>query len=292
MSLNEFAQDAFLAGSRIAAPPIALSGSYPAAACFRDLQLTEIPEVMDRKGFNIGAALMRRWFRGSAFLLPDRWKRGYGIRHMDLPGSYIDSSTVSMKWAMQFARTQAVYGDLKSAVLGLSSEKSAKLSWDELYRCLTLDGKIASHETRFGDMASSLALIDSSHMNARPVSSNRWEKLADPLDDLYCALGAFTLHVSGRGRVIPSKRGVKIIHTVCVEELLFYIRDSYDFSGNQPLGYWGMDGVRKLPGRGLSMVENRSFNEWRSRKGLGADFLVFSDVRREKLAVPLQKSFP
>ncbi|MDO0510232.1 hypothetical protein KTU58_24005, partial [Escherichia coli] len=96
MSLNEAAQDAFLARSRVLGSSIALSASYPAAACFRDLQLTEIPDVMERKGFNVGASLMHRWFRGPAFLLPDRWKRGYEITHSDLPRGYIDESTVSM----------------------------------------------------------------------------------------------------------------------------------------------------------------------------------------------------
>jgi len=292
MSLNEAAQDAFLAGSRVLGSSIALSASYPAAACFRDLQLTEIPDVMERKGFNVGASLMRRWFRGPAFLLPDRWKRGYEITHSDLPRGYIDESTVSMSWAMQYARTQIVFDELRAAVLGQSSEKSEKLSWDELYRCLMKYGKIAPHETRFGDVESAIVLIDSCHMNARPIAANRWEKLTDPLDDLYCALGAFTLHVSGRGRIIPTKKGLKTVHTVYVEELLFYIRDSYDFSGDQPLGYWGQDGAHKLPGRSLSMVENRSFNDWRSHTGAGADFLIFSDVHRYKIPAPLHKVFP
>lgn len=292
MSLNESIQDTLLAGSRVLGSPIALSGSYPAAACFRDLQLIDIPDVMERKGFNVGASLMRRWFLGSAFLLPDRWKRGYGITHSDLPRSYVDESAVSMSWAMQYARTQAVFDELKAAVLGQSAERSERLSWDELYRCLMRCGKIAAHETRFGDAEPSIVLIDSCHMNARPVAANRWEKLTDPLDDLYCALGAFTLHVSGRGRVIPTKKGLKTVHTVCVEELLFYIRDSYDFSGDQPLGYWGQDGAHKLPGRGLSMVENKSFNDWRSHTGAGADFLIFSDVHRYKIPAPLHKVFP
>ncbi|MFD1837651.1 DUF6402 family protein [Paracidovorax cattleyae] len=129
-------QDAFLAGSRVLGSPIALSGSYPAAACFRDLQLTEIPEVMERKGFNVGAALMRKWFLGSAFVLPDRWKRGYEITHADLPRNYVDESTVSMSWAMRYARTQSVFDELRMAVLGQSSEKSEKLSWDELERVM------------------------------------------------------------------------------------------------------------------------------------------------------------
>ncbi|WP_353618477.1 DUF6402 family protein [Paracidovorax anthurii] len=76
-----------------------------------------------------------------------------------------------------------------------------------------------------------------------------------------------------------------------VERLGFYIRDCYDFSGNQPLGYWSSEGAYKLPGTHLSMVENKSFNDWRSRTGLGADFLVFSDVQWEALSTPLRKDF-
>ena len=84
-------------------------------------------------------------------------------------------------------------------------------------------------------------------------------------------------------------------------EVGVYIRDSFDFEGNQPLGCWSdgqpmMFSPVLLPGTAggmvfvpelmLTPVGNRDFREWRQRTGKGGDFLVFSDVKRVTLTPP------
>ncbi|WP_458214526.1 DUF6402 family protein [Paracidovorax citrulli] len=96
-----------------------------------------------------------------------------------------------------------------------------------------------------------------------------------------------------------------------VDELGFYLRDSYDFQdGNnfisQPLGCWGFNGVEcntSLRG-GINiedeiadispdtaaerkyLVQNSDFQKWRTKNQHGGDFMVLSDVHRVRLPFP------
>ncbi|WP_264080700.1 DUF6402 family protein [Paracidovorax avenae] len=65
-------------------------------------------------------------------------------------------------------------------------------------------------------------------------------RLSDPVDDFYGAMGEATLKVAVSGWVTPRGHGKVVI---AIDELAFYLRDSYDFNDDsllsQPLGFWG-----------------------------------------------------
>jgi hypothetical protein len=110
---------------------------------------------------------------------------------------------------------------------------------------------------------------------------------------MYCALGAFGIHVAGSGTVTPLPETTNEgTHQVRINQLGFYIKDTYDFNEEQPLGYWTEDGVTKSVGPGSFAVENKSFREWRERFKQGGDFMIFSNVRWEGLAKPLLWTYP
>ena len=281
---------AALAAARLLAKPIALDSQYPASACFRNIQLTDIPAVMSKHGFRVGAALMDRWFMAPAFSMPISWKGSAraGFDNRSLDGHHVDTTAVSMSWALRFGRTQETFTELRRAVLGTASVESLNRSKEELFSNLKRAGKFGAYVSTFGDGRSVLDLHETAHMNARPVSSNGLEKLTDPIDDLYCALGAFTLHVAAEGVITPLKRsGDQSTHQVDVHGLAFYIRDCYDFTDDQPLGNWNASEVQMLPARHLRLAENASFRQWRERHQRGGDFIVFSDIHRQKLSAPL-----
>ncbi|MDA8446599.1 DUF6402 family protein [Paracidovorax valerianellae] len=281
---------AALAANRLVAKPIALDSRYPAAACFKHIQLTDIPAVMNKNGFRMGAALMERWFIAPAFSMPISWKGSAraALDNRSLDGHHVDTTTVSMSWALRFGRTQDTFAELTRAVLGLSSIQSLNRSKEELFSMLRRAGKFGAHAATFGEGRSVIELHETAHVNARPVSSNGLEKLTDPIDDLYCALGAFTLHVAAEGVISPLKRsGVQATHQVDIHGLAFYIRDCYDFTDDQPLGNWDASEVQMLPARHLRLAENASFRQWRDRHQRGGDFIIFSDIHRQKFSAPL-----
>jgi hypothetical protein len=68
-----------------------------------------------------------------------------------------------------------------------------------------------------------------------------------------------------------------------VDKIGIYVRDSYDFNGQQFLGSWRETppAVSKDP---LSFppyqpVFNADFQRWRSTNHRGGDFLIFSDIK-------------
>ena len=98
----------------------------------------------------------------------------------------------------------------------------------------------------------------------------------DPLDDMLAALGRFNLRMAVSGYV---KEKCAFITSVGV-----YVRDSYDFVGDQSLGYWNSQtnyaGKNFLRG---DKVSNASFREYTAKTGKGADFLVDSDIKVTRL---------
>jgi hypothetical protein len=64
---------------------------------------------------------------------------------------------------------------------------------------------------------------------------------------------------------------------VTVAEVGIYVKDSFDFNDDQFLGFWG---YRDTP------TNNSDFREWRDQNNAGGDFLVFSDIKRTRLATP------
>lgn len=279
---------AALAAARLMAKPISLASNYPAAGCFKNIQLIDIPSAMEKNGFRMGAALMRKWFTGAPFEMPGAWKTGVSVDHRSLSAQHLDTSIISMPWALRFGRIQESYVELKNAVLGQGTERSFAFSQKELFNNLRKAGKLGSQASSFGTSQSVVDVHETAHINARSVSANGLEKLTDPIDDMYCALGAFTLHVAAEGVVTPLQRTAAApTHQIVIHSLVFYIRDCYDFSGDQMLGNWNTSEVRKAPSSNLYLVENASFRDWRSRHQKGGDFLVFSDLYREKLRTPL-----
>lgn len=58
-----------------------------------------------------------------------------------------------------------------------------------------------------------------------------------------------------------------------------HIFDSYDFNGDQPLGYWNSETGYVGPDfRKGDYVNNESFRKYRSESGYGSDYIVYSDI--------------
>src|SRR5688572_26720491 len=72
---------------------------------YKDFNLIEIPDVMKRAGRNVAAQLMERWFRNPGYTMPIDWKRGQ-INQQKLPGLFVDTSIVKMKWVQSFYRAR------------------------------------------------------------------------------------------------------------------------------------------------------------------------------------------
>lgn len=263
----------------------------------RLFQLRDIPGVMrSRLGWPVASNLMERWFNGAAFQMTEGVKGSLeGSRLNQLPASQLDDSTVTMEWAMGFARVRAAVQELQAKWASPAGMQQLKIrvgraSLGQNHSCW-----------RFGNLAQSPAVLDSTCQ----VNYLVFGKLGDPLDDLYGAMGEAQIKVAVSGVVTPQGGGKAGIE---VDELAFYLRDSYDFNDgrlfiSQPLGCWGFNGIECGLGTKMGvpiepqtvnespssvqsrkyLVQNADFRRWRESNNRGGDFMVLSNTLRIKL---------
>ena len=262
-----------------------------------------IPSIMRAQSppWEMGAALMDRWFSGSA-----RQLRGDPRLGKATDGGLLEiDNTITMDWVLQFSRARNVYDRLISLNnLGhfnvmTSIVRVAKAEFDQS----------GTNSTSFGvSQPSDDRVRDSMRCDSESVGDYE----TDPLDDLLAALGNFTINVipggtatqtsmksPGQAPQSPDDARTDITLT----QVSVYVRDSYDFNGNQPLGVW----QRPNNVRGTTLADlapilppptvfcpndevrigNLSFREWRDHTGFGQDFSVYSDLKIVTLATPL-----
>jgi hypothetical protein len=249
------------------------------------MNVADIPSVMRKKSWYVGARLMDRWFSRAPAIAPN-----YGPPVTDI---------VTMKWALAFERAKNAFWDL--AKNGLWNNVAAQ---KEITAMLGRNGYLSSFQgTRtFGDLTQPPPVLDENYINFRAVGGGYYEYVPyTDLDDMTAALGAFVFRLAVAGTVGPSLLeqpgtcGGSWGWDVSVQEIAIYIKDSYDFNGTQPLGFWDDDDAGVTPGfwgimlpgiLGRDLVTNGDFRDYRDENNVGGDFLVFSDVTRLTFAEP------
>jgi hypothetical protein len=213
----------------------------------RDSLLTAIPGEMEWNHWHEGAQLLETWFERPPAIAPN-----YSAPITNL---------IKMDWVLQFARAKTVFDQIVKGRIWTNVASQQRLR--ELLR------KLPPTASTFGNLTQPVTQIDDAWVNSRPVSSGG----VTP-DGLTAALGGFQLQVAVAGKVSRLPGGVV---SLTVEEVGIYVKDSFDFNGDQFLGVWG---YRDDP------VNNLDFRQWRSAHNMGGDFQVFSDVKRLPVVPP------
>jgi hypothetical protein len=213
----------------------------------RDSVLTEIPYEMAYEGWTQATELLETWFERPPATAPNY--------------SAPVTNVIKMDWVLQFARARSVYDQIMKERIWTNAASRGRMA-----TFLRQKPRIAGYP--WGDLSQPVTKVDEEWINSRPVQSGF------AYDALAGALGAFELHVAIAGRVLSTVGGAT---QVSVEEVGIYVKDSFDFNGDQFLGFWG---YRDDP------INNADFRQWRLNNHAGGDFLVYSDVKRTKLTTP------
>jgi hypothetical protein len=241
------------------------------------MDITKIPGIMRHHNWTNGARLMESWFSRPVAVKP-----GYGS-----PPEY-----VKMDWALGYPEGKKIYNEIINNKVWSNEAARREVRKMLEKQNLLKPGTCAA----FGDLSKDAAELDEVAVNFRSTSGYYggyysgmygYYDAYEDLTDLTAALGRFVMKVAIAGSVeahesLPGK------YKVTVGEIGVFIRDSYDFEGDQHLGYWDPDDnsvsvVNFLSG---DKVTNESFRDWRASNGKGGDFLVFSDVKRTILPTP------
>jgi hypothetical protein len=242
------------------------------------------PEVMRHFGLARGRRLMEIWFSRVPAVAPF-----YSSPVTDV---------IKFDWVLTFPRAAAVYEQLIKDQIWINVPAQI-----EIGRMLKRRGFFGTAPARFGNLWVPVQYLDDDYINERPVTGSQ-------LDDLTAALAAFNFRVVVAGSVEPvhiidGRTGniVGLKHDVTLDEVGVYVRDSYDFEGDQFLGWWTypdrydyweddiVDTGRRsvsypygyvlgMPFRGGELLTNEDFKKFRKRRRKGGDFLVYSDIKR------------
>ncbi len=252
------------------------------------LTLTNIPRIMTARGWVKGAALMNRWFRGGPSTAPKY--------------SVADTSTIRMSWILGFTRAKAVYDALVTDQIWANPAAQK-----EIARMLRKKSLLAPGAAKpFGNLADATENQHKDYVNFRAFTDGGYSGSyyggyygsyygysgysSDVMDDLTAALGRFVFHavVAGDVKANPATTG-PVSYQVTIREVGIYVRDTYDFNGWQPLGFWddsdnSVSSVNFFSG---TYVSNESFRDWRTANSRGGDFEIFTDVQRIVLTKPV-----
>lgn len=224
----------------------------------------DIPGIMRAKGWTVGAELMDHWFSLPSAVAPPFVNR--------------DDTIVTMAWALGFPRAREVYDKIIAERVWTSAPSKR-----ELRAVLARDGYLSGGGSSFGVFRSTLPVVHRNAVNYRSVN----QSVFTGFDDMAAALANFNFHIQVGGEVshAPSGGGR---YRVRIDLVGIYIRDQYDFTGDQELGFWdaSTNDARHTPWFGFTRITNETFRDWRTANGRGGDFEVFSDVKVESLAAP------
>jgi hypothetical protein len=229
------------------------------------MDITKIPGIMRHHNWTNGARLMEAWFARPVTVKP-----AYGQ-----PPVF-----VTMDWALGFSPVKSKYDEIVREKIWANPAARRELRRQLQRKGLLRQGAC----TQFGDLSKTAPNLEDDYINFRAVGGYVYQYYSyHGLNDLTAALGRFVMNVAISGVVesIPNLTEFKI----SVSEVGIYIKDSYDFEGDQFLGYWdendnSVSTINRFSGDGVS---NEDFRNWRTANGKGGDFRVYSDVKRQRL---------
>jgi hypothetical protein len=228
--------------------------------------LQSIPRIMRNKNWVFGAKLLEQWFARPATAFPNY--------------TAPDTTSIRMDWALQFSRARSVYDDIIKERIWVNTPAQKEIA--EMLQRL---GLLKDTPRTFGHLSAPVLLQNADAIQFRSV------KTYIALDDLTAALANFTFRVVVAGTVGPAGGG-QPKYDVTIREVGIFLRDSFDFDGEQFLGMWAdSPGDAFIPGTDsfggtYTMVDNAMFRAWRDRTGKGGDFRILSDMKRLVLSPP------
>ena len=221
--------------------------------CIPDIAEAEASRAgtaQDSQGWLYLAAFLRKWFAGKAS--DDKTAR---------PPSFVE-----WDWLLSFSRAEVAWQNLMNPMLLFSGNARAALAG-----YLDADGLLSEEGGTF----------DYTGLSWETMHSRQFQFVVVPeyplADGLTASIGAFGLYALAKGYVEPAGERWRI----AVTGVSFYLRDNFDFEGEQALGHF--DCEKREFEDALSVVApniaNSDFREFRSRHGKGGDFYVLASPR-------------
>lgn len=247
-----------------------------------------VAQILDNKGWHIAARFQRVWLGGKANAVLGPASDGQGT------AGPLSIAGISMDWILRFERAQDLYDEVTSPDV-FANDQAKRLLRTRLDRMFQLT---KANTVGFGDLKAVGLALEREYVNYRGIGN--YDQWRAGIDELTAALGRFNMYVVANG--IATRNGKTT--RVTISRIGVFVRDSFDFEGEQDLGAWGRPNIIEPtippPSGGIAPVKyvpvqsgvefhmsNASYREYREKTGRGGDFLIYSDVRTRDLSKPI-----
>jgi hypothetical protein len=252
---------------------------------------------------------MELWFSLPAKEMTDDEKAGKTAAS-EYPAKYTNTTMFTWEWLEKFKKAREGEDDLKNRLHNTAAKNALKSKFEK-YLSNDSANRRTSHTIQ-------------NELNAKALHSDwQYQRKSinyvpfDNIDDLYGSLGSFGLYAAVTKFTITKLTNHIITsnqYSIHITEVGIYMRDTYDFNGNQYLGHWSFNGLDidvaggawnqqlndpekpnvfnteyKMPHWSdvtNNLVEafgNTDYQAYRDKTSTGGDLLLFSDVK----AVPV-----
>lgn len=264
-----------------------------------------IPEIEQNLGWTKAAALQREWFNGSLVTSPT--KGDHAVASPDKGDVFDfalnkDMKTVTMDWVLGDAagrgldatvdrRAKTAYDAIADETLnsanGVASQKAQALLTARA--AAALKSAPAGKTFEFGNIpltAGNLKAFHSQYTQSISIAHSILHPSSFHMDPLMATLGDFRMYAIPVGTATKLSTGG--IH-IEIRQVKFYVIDSFDFQGTQPLGTWKYSNYVQftplLAPANSTSVANATYRAWRDANQRGRDFLVVSDVKTKDVSI-------
>ncbi|QMV12832.1 type VI secretion system tip protein TssI/VgrG [Vibrio spartinae] len=262
----------------------------------REFKVTDIPAVMkDKLNWPKSAAVMKLWFGLPAREMAQDEKTGV-IKPINFPEKYINKTLFPWEWLAMFPRVQDA---LKTISERLDTPNAQRIQRDKIKKLISRQPELKFPHELDND-PDPLSLHPDWQFQLASIGYDFGE-----VDDLYGSLGNFAIYAAITKACIEQITEKR--YQVTVTEVGLYMRDTFDFIGNQYLGHWDFEGMGlnpvggmlnsvnmewHLPGWNLQLgiakaFGNQDFNRYRKQSGKGGDLLLFSDIKCLPVSIKL-----
>lgn len=250
---------------------------------------------------------MELWFSLPAKEMTNDEKAGID-KASEYPKQYVNTTMFTWEWLEQFEKVRVAVGSLIERLNNSAAKNTLKNKFEKYLNSYSTD--IPLPHTIQNDL-DAVALHSEWQCQYQSINYAPF----DDIDDLYGSLGNFGLYAAITKCTITKITNHMVTpnhYTVHVTEVGIYMRDTYDFNGNQYLGHWNFEGLDIDSAGGIwnqldnidkkkklqwinseykvphwsdttsNLVEafgNTDYQTYRNEKSTGGDLLLFSDVK-------------
>ncbi len=233
-----------------------------------------VPGVLKALGWNKGAELQEEWFSRQASSNPDSNNPNLSIITMNwilgfTSAKTLLSSMITQKIWVNTAGKRALLSEIKRMIK--DNEVTIPINEGSSSSFGVFNNTIINYKNK------RIPKFDKYHYQERAFAPGSFSTL----DDLTAALANFVFRMSSGGTITKNKDN----YTIQIIKVATYVRDSFDFIdpgwASQNLGYWNIQEnkvVKFSLGSGYRLIENSSYQNYRSEFQMGGDFRLYSDI--------------